>query len=60
MTKNEFILQTMISMAANSANIKAGNFHSNPTQAKEIAKAAKLLADAAESIAEFDPNPQKP
>lgn len=52
MTKNEFILQTMISMAANSANIKAGNFNSNPTQAKEIAKAAKLLADAAETYAD--------
>ena len=48
MTKNEFILQAMISMAGKT----------------NVAKAAKILADAAEEVAYFDvdvdQNPQKP
>ena len=52
MTRNEFIMQAMISMATNSTNVKAGSFYSTPTQAMEIAKAAKLLADAAETYAD--------
>lgn len=53
MTKNEFILQAMISMAGDHKQFCIG-FHGIQTSADEVAKAAKGLADAAEQVACFD------
>lgn len=53
MTKNEFILQTMISMAGSKAQFNC-TFHCVHSDAKHVADAAKILADAAEEVAHFD------
>ena len=53
MTKNEFILQTMISMAGSKGQFN-NTFHCVKSDAKNVAAAAKILADAAEDVAHFD------
>lgn len=53
MTKNEFILQTMISMAGSKSQFNT-SFHCVKSDAKNVAEAAKILADAAEEVAHFD------
>ena len=53
MTKNEFILQTMISMAGSKGQFN-NTFHCVKSDAKNVAEAAKILADAAEEVAHFD------
>ena len=53
MTKNEFILQAMISMAGSKGQIN-NTFHCVHSEAKRVAEAAKILADAAEEVAHFD------
>jgi hypothetical protein len=53
MTKNEFILQTMISMAGSKGQFN-NTFHCVNSEAKRVADAAKILADAAEDVAHFD------
>ena len=55
MTKNEFILQAMISMAGNKAHFNT-SMHCVASDATNVAKAAKILADAAEEVAYFDVN----
>jgi len=61
MTKNEFILQAMISMAGDKNQFNT-SFHCVRSDAKNVAEAAKILADAAEAVAHFEDvgNPQKP
>lgn len=61
MTKNDFILKAMISMAASHHNLHTDTICTT-TQVKSIAKAATLLAEAAETVATFDEesNPEKP
>ena len=49
MTKNEFILQAMISMAGNKAHFNT-SMHCVASDATNVAKAAKILADAAEEV----------
>ena len=53
MTKNEFILQTMISMAGSKGQFN-NTFHCVNSESKRVAEAAKILADAAEEVAHFD------
>ena len=54
MTKNEFILQTMISMAGNKAHFNTSK-HCVASDAHNVAEAARILADAAqEAGAYFD------
>mgnify|MGYP003474190510 FL=1 len=54
MTKNEFILQAMISMAGNKAHFNT-SMHCVASDATNVAKAARILADAAqEAGAYFD------
>ena len=54
MTKNEFILQTMISMAGNKAHFNT-SMHCVASDAHNVAEAARILADAAqEAGAYFD------
>ena len=53
MTKNEFILQAMISMAESKAQFN-NSFNCVNSEAKRVAEAAKILADAAEEVAHFD------
>ena len=53
MTKNEFILQAMISMAGSKSQFNT-SFHCVNSDAKHVADAAKILADAAEEVAHFD------
>lgn len=53
MTKNEFILQAMISMAGSKGQFN-NTFHCVHSEAKRVAEAAKILADAAEEVAHFD------
>lgn len=53
MTKNEFILQAMISMAGSKSQFNT-TFHCVNSDAKHVADAAKILADAAEDVAHFD------
>lgn len=53
MTKNEFILQAMISMAGSKSQFNT-TFHCVNSDAKHVADAAKILADAAEEVAHFD------
>jgi hypothetical protein len=53
MTKNEFILQAMISMAGSKGQFNT-SFHCVNSDAKHVADAAKILADAAEEVADFD------
>ena len=53
MTKNEFILQSMISMAGSKGQFN-NTFHCVKSDAKNVAEAAKILADAAEEVAHFD------
>ena len=53
MTKNEFILQSMISMAGSKGQFN-NTFHCVKSDAKNVAEAAKILADAAEEVARFD------
>ena len=53
MTKNEFILHTMISMAGSKGQFN-NTFHCVNSEAKRVAEAAKILADAAEEVAHFD------
>lgn len=63
MTKNEFILRAMISMAGNKAHFNT-SMHCVASDAHNVAQAAKILADTAEEVAYFDvdvdENPQKP
>ena len=53
MTKNEFILQAMISMAGSKGQFN-NTFQCVHSEAKRVAEAAKILADAAEEVAHFD------
>ena len=53
MTKNEFILQAMISMAGSKGQFNT-SFHCVNSDAKHVADAVKTLADAAEEVAQFD------
>lgn len=53
MTKNEFILQAMISMAGSKGQFNNA-FNCVHPEAKRVAEAAKILADAAEEVAHFD------
>ena len=53
MTKNEFILQAMISMAGSKGQFN-NTFHCVHSEAKRVAEAAKILADSAEEVAHFD------
>ena len=53
MTKNEFILQAMISMAGSKEQFNT-SFHCVKSDAKRVAESAKILADAAEDVAHFD------
>ena len=54
MTKNEFILQAMISMAGNKAHFNT-SMHCVASDAHNVAEAARILADAAqEAGAYFD------
>lgn len=53
MTKNEFILQAMISMAGSKEQFNT-SFHCVNSDAKRVAESAKILADAAEEVAHFD------
>lgn len=53
MTKNEFILQAMISMAGSKGQFNT-SFHCVNSDAKNVVDAAKKLADAAEEVAHFD------
>ncbi len=53
MKKSEFILQAMISMAGSKGQIN-NTFHCVHSEAKRVADAAKILADAAEEIVYFD------
>ncbi len=53
MTKNEFILQAMISMAGSKEQFNT-SFHCVNSDAKHVADAAKILADAAEDVAHFN------
>ena len=53
MTKNEFILQAMISMAGSKGQFN-NTFHCVNSESKRVAEAAKILADAAEEVAHFD------
>lgn len=53
MTKNEFILQAMISMAGSKSQFNT-SFHCVNSDARRVADAAKRLADAAEEVAHFD------
>ena len=53
MTKNEFILQAMLSMAGSKGQFNNA-FHCVNSEAKLVAEAAKILADAAEVVAHFD------
>lgn len=53
MTKNEFILQAMISMAGSKGQFN-NTFHCVHSEAKLVAESAKILADAAEEVAHFD------
>ena len=54
MTKNEFILQTMISMAGNKAHFNT-SMHCVASDAHNVAEAARIPADAAqEAGAYFD------
>jgi hypothetical protein len=53
MTKNEFILQAMINMAGSKGQFN-NTFHCVHSEAKRVAEAAKILADAAEEVAHFD------
>ena len=61
MKKNDFILQAMLNMAASHSNLHTDTICTT-SQVKNIAKTAKLLADAAEEVAIFDDeqNPDKP
>lgn len=56
MTKNEFILQAMISMAGSKGQFN-NSFQCVKSDAKNVAEAAKTLADAAEEVAHFDEEP---
>jgi len=56
MTKNEFILQAMISMAGSKGQFN-NTFQCVHQEAKHVAEAAKILADAAEDVAHFDEEP---
>lgn len=53
MTKNEFILQAMINMAGSKGQFNT-SLHCVNSDAENAAKAAKILADAAEEVAHFD------
>lgn len=53
MTKNEFILQAMISMAGSKGHFNT-SMHCVVSDSHGVAKAAKTLADAAEEVAHFD------
>jgi hypothetical protein len=53
MTKNEFIIQAMISMAGDKNQFNT-SFHCVRSDAKNVAEAAKILADAAEAVAHFN------
>jgi hypothetical protein len=53
MTKNEFILHAMISMAGSKGQFNTA-FHCVNSDAKHVADAAKILAAAAEEVAHFD------
>lgn len=53
MTKNEFILQAMISMAGSKGQFN-NTFQCVHSEAKRVAEAAKILADAAEEVVHFD------
>jgi hypothetical protein len=54
MTKNEFILQAMISMAGNKAHFNT-SIHCVTSDATNVAKAARIMANAAqEAGAYFD------
>ena len=53
MTKNEFIIQAMISMAGSKGQFNT-SFHCVNSDAKHVADAAKILADVAEEVAHFD------
>ena len=53
MTKNEFILQAMISMSGSKSQFNT-SFHCVNSDAKLVAESAKILADAAEEVAHFD------
>ena len=53
MTKNEFILQAVISIAGSKGQFNT-SFHCVNSDAKHVADAAKTLADAAEEVAQFD------
>ena len=56
MTKNGFILQAMISMAGSKGQFN-NTFQCVHQEAKHVAEAAKILADAAEDVAHFDEEP---
>ena len=53
MTKNEFILQAMISMAGSKGQFNNA-FNCVHPESKRVSEAAKILADAAEGVAHFD------
>ena len=52
MTKNEFILQTMISMAGNKAHFNTA-MHCVASDAHNVAEAARILAEAAEEAGAY-------
>ena len=52
MTKNEFILQTMISMAGNKAHFNT-SMHCVASDAHNVAEAARILADAAQKAGAY-------
>jgi len=53
MTKNDFILQAMISMAGDKGQFNT-SYHCVTSEAKNVARAAFVLAEAAEDVAGFD------
>jgi hypothetical protein len=59
MTKNEFILQAMISMAGSKSQFNT-SMHCVTSDAKNLANAAKVLANAAEEVAYFESETTKP